>query len=130
MKLNELTIEEAKQKLKEYEELKKIFNLQETIIPENSDVNKHWEIGQNYFYRSVTHSFTGKLVDINELELVFDNVSWISDLGRESDSFKDGIEKSEQSEIEPYPADTKVIVGRGALINACIYNHRINFQPK
>lgn len=46
-------------------------------------------------------------------ELVLEDAAWIADTGR----FADALKKAEFSEVEPFP-DGKVIVGRGAVIDA------------
>lgn len=75
-----------------------------------------YEIGKNYFIRTVTMNFTGCLVAVHEHELVFKDVAWIADTKRFADSMKTG----EFEEVEPYPDDKSVIIGRGALIDAHI----------
>lgn len=71
-------------------------------------------IDDNYFIRTVTHHFTGKLVAVYDQELVLTTAAWIADDGRFADSMKDG----KYAEIEPYPQDKRVVIGRGALIDA------------
>lgn len=71
-----------------------------------------YEIGKNYFIRTVTNSFTGTLVAVYEHELVIENAAWIADTGRFANSLIDKI----FAEIEPYP-DGKVVIGRGALVD-------------
>jgi len=76
----------------------------------------HWQIGKNYFIRTVTHHLTGRLIDITEHELWLEDAAWIADDGR----FAPAIEKGEFNEIEPFPSGRKVAVGRGALIDATL----------
>lgn len=71
-----------------------------------------WEVGKNYFLRTVTYHFTGKLVAVHHHELVFDDAAWIADDGRFADAMKTGS----FSEVEPYPG--QIIVGRGTVIDA------------
>lgn len=78
--------------------------------------NSHWEIGKNYFIRTVTHHYTGKLVGVTDKELILEGVAWIADDGRFAEALKTG----DFSEVEPYP-DGKVILGRGALLDASVY---------
>jgi hypothetical protein len=42
------------------------------------------------------------------------DAAWISDTGR----FSDALKNAEFSEVEPFP-DGQVIVGRGAIVDAC-----------
>jgi hypothetical protein len=74
-----------------------------------------WQIGQNYFIRTVTHHYTGKLAEVHQLELVLTDVAWIADDGR----FMQALAKGEFNEVEPYP-DGPVIIGRGAILDASI----------
>jgi hypothetical protein len=72
-----------------------------------------FEIGANYFLRTVTHHFTGKLVAVHEQELILEDAAWIADDGR----FADAIREAKFSEVEPFP-DGPVIIGRASLIDA------------
>ena len=72
-----------------------------------------WEIGKNYLIRTVTMIPTGRLVAVTAQELVLEDAAWIADTGRFSEALKTG----KFNEVEPFPAG-KVIVGRGALIDA------------
>lgn len=47
-----------------------------------------FEVGKNYFIRTVTHHHTGKLVAVYDHELVLENAAWIADDGRLSDALK------------------------------------------
>jgi len=77
-----------------------------------------WELGQAYFIRTVTHHLTGRLVGIDEHELVLEDAAWIADDGRYADALKSGTFK----EVEPYP-DGMVIVGRGSIVDGCYWGH-------
>lgn len=76
--------------------------------------DQHYKIGSNYFIRTVTHHFTGRLVDVTEHELVLEDVDWIADDGR----FNEAVSKGEFAEVEPYPDGAKVLIGRGSIIDA------------
>lgn len=82
---------------------------------EQANVFTPWQIGQNYFIRTVTHHYTGKLLAVHQLELVLTDAAWIADDGR----FMQAVASGEFNEIEPYP-DGPVIIGRGAILDACI----------
>lgn len=100
--INDLTIGEIK-------ELQSMLN--------NSGGNRHpYEIGQNYFIRAVTHHYVGKLVEVFNGELVLEKAAWIPDDGR----FQQALETGEYNEVELYPKDKKVIIGRGAILDATI----------
>ena len=72
-----------------------------------------WEIGKNYLIRTVTHIQTGRVVHVDDHEIVIEDAAWIADTGR----FSGALQTSEFSEIEPFPQG-RVMVGRGALIDA------------
>jgi hypothetical protein len=72
-----------------------------------------FEIGQIYLIRTVTMIDVGRVVAVNEHEIVLEDAAWIADTGRFADALKSG----EYNETEPFP-DGKVIVGRGSVIDA------------
>ena len=74
-----------------------------------------WQIGKVYLIRTVTMIDTGRLVQVTPQELVLEDAAWIADTGR----FAQALEKAEFGEVEPYPTG-RVIVGRGAVVDACI----------
>ena len=78
-------------------------------------------LGQNYFVRAVTHYYTGKLVELTEHELVLEDAAWIADTGR----FSDAMQSGEFSEVEPYPDGVKVLVMRGAVVDASEWRHAL-----
>jgi len=73
-----------------------------------------WKIGSAYLIRTVTMIQTGRLVAVTEHELILEDAAWIADTGRFSDALRGGG----FLEVEPFP-DGEVIVGRGAVIDAC-----------
>ncbi len=79
-----------------------------------------YELGQQYFIRTVTFYHTGKLVAATDKELVLENAAWIADTGRFADALKSG----KLNEVEPFP-DGRVIVGRGAVIDAAVWPHEL-----
>ena len=98
MNLDELTIGQAKELA--------------TMFPKCAQ-DSPWVIGKNYLIRTVTMIQTGRLVAVGDKELVLEDAAWIADTGRFSETLKTG----NFSEVEPFP-DGKVIVGRGAIIDA------------
>lgn len=92
--------------------------------------NVVWKIGKNYLLRTVTHINVGKLVKVTDNELVLSNVSWIADTGRFSNALINGLENQGNSEIEPFPKDSLVLVGRSSLIDAVIYEHDLPVRQK
>ena len=94
-----------------------VLKLADQFGAKNSD-DSHWEIGENYFIRTVTHHLTGRLFSVTPSELVLVDAAWIADDGR----FNEALRTGKLNEVEPFPAG-RVIVGRGSLIDACIWSH-------
>lgn len=107
--IENLTIKEAKEKLEEYKELNKIFG----IVVKTEEKGCPYNIGKNYFIRTVTFHYTGKLKGVTDKELILEDVAWIADDGR----FKEAVENGTFAEVEPYPKG-EVIIGRGAILDA------------
>lgn len=82
-----------------------------------SEEDNHWELGQPYFIRTVTHHFTGRLIKVTKNELVLVEAAWVADDGR----FNVAMATGKVSEAEPYPQDRKVIVGRASLIDGSVW---------
>src|SRR5207237_9826450 len=101
MKIDDLTIGEARQ-------IAELFSRQAgaLIMSENP-----YQIGKNYFIRTVTHHLTGRLIKVTQSELVLEDAAWIPDDGRFSDALRTG----KVNEVEPFGTG-EVIVGRGAVI--------------
>lgn len=78
-----------------------------------------YKIGEKYFIRTVTHYYTGLLTRVTPRELVLREAAWIADSGR----FMDAIEKGSLNEVEPFPADEDVIIGRGSVIDSVRWKH-------
>lgn len=80
-----------------------------------------FEVGRNYFIRTVTHHYTGKLVGLTPTELILVDAAWIPDDGR----FADCIAKGTPEEVEPYPDGHAVIINRQALVDATAWAHEL-----
>ena len=104
MKLDDLTIGEAK-------ELARLFG--------GASPSSHpYDVGKNYLVRTVTMILTGRLVEVGPQELVLEDAAWIADTER----WADALAKGTLREIEPYPTG-RVIVGRGAVVDSCVWQH-------
>jgi len=99
LKIDDLTVKEIKQ-------------IQSLLKGTKDETNHPYQIGQNYFIRTVTHYYTGKLVRVSSKELVLEDAAWIADSGRFHDALKTGTLK----EVEPFEDD--VVIGRGAVVDA------------
>ena len=78
-----------------------------------SDPNFPYEIGKYYLFRTVTMIDTGELVAVCDKEIVLKNAAWVADTGR----FTDALAKCEFSEVEMFPKNKLVFIGRGSIID-------------
>lgn len=69
------------------------------------------EIGKVYAVRTVTMIYTGRLLNLNEQEFLFDEVAWIP----ETERWKDFAETGAHKEAEPYTRP--VVINRGAVLD-------------
>ena len=85
-----------------------------------------FEIGKNYIVRTVTMIYTGKLVDVGPTELVLVDAAWIP----ETDRFMQFVAEGRVKECEPYPDGRRVIIGRGALMDAVVLDKELPRSQK
>lgn len=78
-----------------------------------------WTFGEKYIIRTVTMILTGRLIYVDDHELVLEDAAWIADTGRWSDALVSGA----LGEIEPF--DDDVIVGRSSVVDATIWKHAL-----
>jgi hypothetical protein len=83
-------------------------------------------IGENCFIRTVTHHYVGRLIAVYPLELVMEKVSWIPDDGR----FADAMATGNFNEVEPYPEDKKIIIGRYSILDASTCDYPLPHKQK
>ena len=103
-------------KINEVEYVRKDGTADLRPIEEQQKSNPHWpwELGKKYMIRTVTMHDHGTLVGVTDHELVLSQAAWIADSGR----WYDFLTKKRPSEVEPFPQDRLVIIGRGAIIDA------------
>jgi hypothetical protein len=77
-----------------------------------------WKLGQAYHIRTVTNYWIGRLVSVSNHELVLEDATWVADTGRFADFFRDGPNECE-------PVDGPVIVGRGSIVDAQLWEIKI-----
>lgn len=85
---------------------------------------KLWEIGKQYFIRTVTMYFSGRLIAVGDGFVTLTDAAWIPDTGR----FADFIAGEEANEVEPYPLPVNVAIG--AIIDFCEYTHTLPRKQK
>lgn len=74
-------------------------------------------VGNKVFLRTVTHYYTGKILQVTATEIILDDAAWIADTGRFSNALATGV----FSEVEPFPAT--ISVNRGAFVDATHWPH-------
>ena len=91
---------------------------------DKSSYSEMWQVGKNYFIRTVTMHLVGKLVAVTDKELLLSKASWIADSGR----FHTALKTGSLDEVEPFVND--VIVNRAAVIDATVWDHSIDLIQK
>lgn len=71
-------------------------------------------IGGMYLFRTVTMAITGRVLSVGRQEIVVTEAAWIADTGR----YMNAVATGEFLEVEPYPDDREVLIGRASLIDA------------
>lgn len=85
------------------------------LLSGNASCGSPWKIGQGYFIRTVTMSYTGRLTAVHEHELELSEACWIADSGR----FHKALAGEWDSNAEHEPFPMPIVIGRGAIIDAC-----------
>lgn len=111
MQIDDLTIKEVK-------------HIQSLL--KGPEVSNPYHVGENYFIRTVTHHQTGKLIKVTAQELVLIDAAWIASNGNFMEALRDG----KFDEVEPFPDGKEVVVGRGAIIDAVIWDHDLPRDQK
>ena len=114
--LNKLSFAELQQKVKE------LASVKEKVGTKKFGV---WNVGSNYVIRTVTMIQVGKLLEVTDKEILLENAAWVADTGRWKSFLADGV----VNEVEPFP-DGIVIVGRGSIIDACAWSHKLLREQK
>lgn len=108
--------------------LGQIKELKELLTINQNNKSHPWETGKAYLIRTVTMTIVGKLEVVYDTELLLSEASWVADTGRFNAALKYGLDKSSNSEIEPF--EDKVIIGRGSIIDATIWSHNLPKEVK
>lgn len=89
-----------------------------------------YEVGSNYYIRTVTYHFVGELIAKyskgSVSELIFKKCSWIAESGR----YADALKKGEFEEVEPYPPNVKVSINRTAIVDGSEWLHDLPTKQK
>lgn len=112
MNIDELTIKEVK-------------HLQ-SLLKGGDAAQSPYLLGEPYFIRTVTQHYTGRIKRVTAKEIVLTEACWIADSGR----FYNALKEGKLNEVEPFPQDEEVIVGRGAIVDACRWKHALPKEQK
>lgn len=82
------------------------------------------ELHKNYFIRTVTMYYVGKLIDMNDVCVVLSGASWIPDTGRFHDFLKTGV----ANEVEPFISN--VVIPISGIIDVTEWNHPLPTDQK
>lgn len=93
-------------------------------LPVMDAVTAPYQIGENYFIRTITMYYTGKIVWVGEHEIVLESPAWIADTER----FADVIASGALKEVEPM--GKTAIIGRGAIVDACTIEWTLPTEQK
>ncbi|MBU1711427.1 MAG: hypothetical protein KKE17_15630 [Proteobacteria bacterium] len=88
--------------------------------------NEFWVVGTAYFIRTVTNYFIGVCIGKEETELFMNKCSWIPDTGHFHKFVRTGIIQ----EVEPFNADTVVMLNCDAIVDAIEWKHEIPTDAK
>lgn len=64
---------------------------------------------ENVFIRTITHHYTGKVIDITNMDITLTKACWIPDDGRFNEFLKDP--KNNVKESEPFLNDVTIMIG-------------------
>jgi len=106
-----------------YGQIKEISSL---VKGDNNPGDKHrFKIGESYLIRTVTMIDVGRLEWVGSKELVLTSAAWIAN----TDRFSECLITGKLGEVEPFP-DGEVIIGRGAIIDACVWTKALPREAK
>jgi hypothetical protein len=115
------TIEELDSEIKTLENAKNILKMKENLtgsIKTKDDLP--FEIGGQYFFRTITYFMLGKISGIKGRFIVLESASWIPDTGRFS-KFINGEIKPDECE----PINGRVIISVDAIVDAFDYPYNL-----
>lgn len=120
--VNELTLGDLQELRKQIEEINEVgFNVPNINAQTSAYSDKPYLIGKPYIIRTVTMIYTGRLVEVYPHELVIEDAAWIPETARWADTLREG----KFNEVEPYCDGDKVIIGRGAILDAVFWRKEL-----
>ena len=92
-------------------------------VKKGNDMGKRIEMpkGKAVFVRTVTHHYTGRVVECTEEEVELESAAWIPDDGR----FHECLKTGKFSEVEPYPDDMHPVLNRSSFVDWVLWPHEL-----
>ena len=87
----------------------------------SAGVSQRLTLPPNVFVRTVTHYYVGAVVSATERWLTLTRCSWVADTGRWHIALRDGT----LEEVEPYPAEDRVDISMGAIVDIAPWHHAL-----
>ena len=117
------TKEELQKELEELEKLEgKVQEKKSTL--EYKKLEVPFQVGSNYFIRTVTYFSTGKVKAVVGQFLVLEEAAWIADTGR----FMQAIMEGKLSEVEPVMVD--MFINLNSITDAFVWKHKLPREQK
>jgi xanthine dehydrogenase molybdopterin-binding subunit B len=83
-----------------------------------------YTLGRAVFIRSVTYHYIGRIVYLDDREMVLGDASWIGDSGR----WHHALTTGELADVEPYPG--LVSISRAAIVDVSPWLHDLPREVK
>lgn len=96
----------------------------QSMCGSKENLDTPYVVGTNYFIRTVTHYYTGKLKTIYRDCLLLEQACWIADTGR----FYDFLKEGKANEVEPFLKD--VIILRDSIVDVTEWIHKLPRDQK
>ena len=93
-------------------------------IKQKENVSWPISVGENYFIRTITLYYTGKIKSIHSDAIVLSDAAWVADTGR----FYDFLKTGKPNEVEPFVSD--VIIPMGSIIDITGWAHELLMVQK
>ena len=81
-------------------------------------------VGEAVFIRTVTMHYTGRIVDVNDLDVLLEDAAWIADSGPFATAMESGVLK----EVEPFPESVSVFLS--AIVDVTSWDHALPREQK
>lgn len=91
---------------------------------ESISANIPFEIGEKYFFRTVTYFATGKVKNVIGNFLELEDAAWIADTGR----FREAIMSGVLNEVEP--VEVPMFLNINTITDAFLWRHKLPREQK